>query len=351
MDIAAIPPFRALVVERDADGRQRPAELRTVTLADLPTWPDDGDVVIDVACSSLNFKDALAVTGRSPILRRFPIVPGIDLAGTVRAVAGPAAAAGDGRATPLRPGDGVLVTGWGIGERYSGGYAAVARVRSGWVVPLPPGLDAAAAMALGTAGFTAALAVMALEDHGVRPGDGDVVVTGASGGVGSVAVALLVAAGHRVVASTGRPAEAGYLRDLGAAEVIDRAVLGAGPVQPLDSARFAGAVDTVGGETLAALLSVTGTHGAVASCGLTGGSALHTTVFPFILRGVQLLGIDSNTCPPPRRAAAWQRLARDVPRAALAAMTSHRPLSAIDALAEAILAGQVRGRVVVDVHG
>ncbi len=350
MDIAAIEPFRALVVERGDDGRQRPAALRTVTLADLPTWPADGDLVVDIACSSLNYKDALAVTGRSPILRRFPIVPGIDLAGTVRC-ADPAAAAGDGLATPLRPGDGVIVTGWGVGEHYSGGFASVGRVRAGWAVPLPPGLDAHAAMALGTAGFTAALAVQALEDHGVRPGDGDVVVTGASGGVGSVAVALLAAAGHRVVASTGRTDEGDYLRALGAADVQDRALLAAGPPQPLDTARFAGAVDTVGGDTLAALLAATRTHGAVAACGLAGGSALRTTVFPFILRGVQLLGIDSNTCPPPQRGAAWRRLAGAISPALLASMTTDRPLSDIAALAEAILAGQVRGRVVLDVRG
>lgn len=348
MDIGSIGPFRALVVDRDADGRQLPAALRTVTLDDLPTWPDDGDVVIDTAYSSLNYKDGLAVLGRSPILRRFPIVPGIDLAGTVRAVA--TDSGGD-----VRVGDAVLVTGWGVGETWSGGYSAVARVRSGWIVPLsdralPAGLDARTAMAFGTAGFTAALAVTALEDHGVRPDDGDVVVTGAAGGVGSIAVALLAAAGFRVLASTGRREEVDYLRALGAANVIDRAVLGGGPAQPLDKARYAGAVDTVGGDTLAALLAQTATHGAVASCGLAGGSALNTTVFPFILRGVSLLGIDSNTCPQDRRRAAWARLARDVPRGLLDAITTERPLSDIGALAEAILAGRVRGRVVIDVH-
>jgi len=343
MDIDAIGPFRALVVDRDAEGRQLSAALRTVTLDDLPTWPDDGDVVVDVAYSSLNYKDGLAVLGRSPILRRFPIVPGIDLAGTVRAVA-------DGTDGHVRVGDAVLVTGWGIGETWSGGYGAVARVRSGWIVPLPEGLDARTAMAFGTAGFTAALAVTALEDHGVRPGDGDIVVTGAAGGVGSIAVALLAAAGYRVLASTGRPQEGDYLRALGAADVIDRAVLGGGPAQPLDKARYAGAVDSVGGATLAALLAQTGVHGAVASCGLAGGSELHTTVFPFILRGVSVLGIDSNTCPMDKRRAAWARLARDVPRDRLDDVTAVRPLGDIAALAEAILAGRVRGRVVVDVN-
>ncbi|MEO8084708.1 MAG: MDR family oxidoreductase [Ardenticatenales bacterium] len=337
------PPFRALVVARGADGVQGPATFRSVTLADLPTWPEDGDVVVDIGYSSLNYKDGLAVTGRGPILRRFPIVPGIDLAGTVRAVGAAGAAAG------IAVGDGVLVTGWGVGESFGGGYAEVGRVRAGWVVPLPDGLDARTAMAFGTAGFTAALAVMALEDHGLRPGDGDVVVTGAAGGVGSVAVALLAAAGHRVLASTGRPEEAEYLRSLGAAEIIDRSVLGGGPAQALDKARFAGAVDSVGGATLAALLAQTAAHGAVAACGLAGGSELHTTVFPFILRGVALLGIDSNTCPAPRRRAAWDRLAGAVPRPLLAAMTTERPLSEIGALAEGILAGTVRGRVVIDV--
>lgn len=341
----AIPPFRALVVTRGDDGAQGPATLRTVTAADLPTWPDDGDVVVDIAYSSLNYKDGLAVTGRGPILRRFPIVPGIDLAGAVRAVGPAAAAAG------LAVGDDVLVTGWGVGETFSGGYAEVGLVRADWVVPLPAGMDARTAMALGTAGFTAALAVMALEDHGVRPADGDVVVTGAAGGVGSVATALLAAAGYRVLASTGRAAEADYLRSLGAAEIIDRARLGGGPAQPLDKARYAGAVDSVGGDTLAALLAQTKTHGAVASCGLAGGSELRTTVFPFILRGVSLLGIDSNTCPTPRRRAAWDRLAHGLPRPLLAAMTAERPLSEIGALAEAIVAGGVRGRVVIDVHG
>lgn len=341
---APIPPFRALVVARGDDGKQDPAALRTVTLADLPTWPADGDVVVDIAYSSLNYKDGLAVTGRGPILRRFPIVPGIDLAGTVRAVGPAAAAAG------LAVGDEVLVTGWGVGETFSGGYAEVALVRSDWVVPLPDGMDARTAMALGTAGFTAALAVMALEDHGVRPADGDVVVTGAAGGLGSVAVALLAAAGYRVLASTGRAAESDYLRSLGAAGIIDRAALSGGPAQPLDKARYAGAVDSVGGDTLAALLAQTATHGAVAACGLAGGSDLRTTVFPFILRGVSLLGIDSNTCPAPRRRAAWARLAQAMPRPLLAAMTTERPLSEIGALAEAILAGGVRGRVVIDVH-
>ncbi|MFN8422484.1 MAG: acryloyl-CoA reductase [Anaerolineae bacterium] len=341
----AIPLFRALVVTRGDDGAQGPATLRTVTAADLPTWPDDGDVVVDIAYSSLNYKDGLAVTGRGPIRAASRSYRASTWPARVRAVGPAAAAAG------LAVGDDVLVTGWGVGETFSGGYAEVGLVRADWVVPLPAGMDARTAMALGTAGFTAALAVMALEDHGVRPADGDVVVTGAAGGVGSVATALLAAAGYRVLASTGRAAEADYLRSLGAAEIIDRARLGGGPAQPLDKARYAGAVDSVGGDTLAALLAQTKTHGAVASCGLAGGSELRTTVFPFILRGVSLLGIDSNTCPTPRRRAAWDRLAHGLPRPLLAAMTAERPLSEIGALAEAIVAGGVRGRVVIDVHG
>lgn len=367
----AVPArFRALVVDRDPSGAAI-AELRELATSELP---DQGEVLVAVARSSLNYKDALAVTGRGKVLRAFPMVPGIDLAGVVVASEAPA----------WRPGDAVIGTGWQLGERLWGGLAELARVPAGALVPLPAGRDAHWAMGVGTAGLTAMLAVMALEAHGVRPGAegagpppagtgsarhavageddasrgaapgttvrGDVVVTGAAGGVGSVAVALLAAAGHRVVASTGRVAEAGdYLRALGAAEVVDRAELATPPDNPLGSARWAGAVDTVGGTTLATVLATLRTHGAVAACGVAGGSAVATTVFPFILRGVALVGIDSNTCPGALRRAAWERLAHALPPEALAPIVREVPLSEVVALCPALLDGRVRGRTVVDV--
>ncbi|MBZ9712981.1 MDR family oxidoreductase [Deinococcus multiflagellatus] len=325
--------YRALRVVKDDQGTR--AEVQTLPLAALPA----GDLLIAVSHSSLNYKDGLAVLGRPGVLRAYPMTPGIDLAGTVL----------EDRSGRWAPGTGVVVTGWGIGERQDGGYAELARVQPGWAVALPPGVGAQWAMSVGTAGFTAMLAVMALEEHGLTPGDGEVLVTGAAGGVGSVAVALLAAAGHTVTASTGRLEETPYLQALGAAQVIHREELPA-LTRPLEKERWAGVVDTVGGATLAGAYASTRTHGSVAVCGLAGGSELRATVFPLILRGVNLLGVDSVTCPVPRREAAWARLARDLPAPRLAEVTQVRPLSDVPALAPQILAGQVRGRTVVDVR-
>lgn len=327
--------FKAILVTRDEETkRQNPAAIVELGLDDLMA----GDVVVAVSHSTVNYKDGLAVTGRSPVLRRFPMIPGIDFAGTVVSSESPAWA----------PGDAVILNGWGVGETHMGGFAGLARVKSEWLVPLPAGLAPAEAMAIGTAGYTAMLAVLALEGHGIAPASGPVVVTGAAGGVGSVAVAILAKLGYHVVASTGRLAEAGYLTGLGAAEVIDRAEL-AGPVKPLAKERFAGGVDSVGGVTLANLLSMTRYGGAVAACGLAGGMDLPGSVAPFILRGVSLLGIDSVMAPMPRRRAAWERLIRDLDRARLAAMTATIGLAEVFEAAPEILAGKVRGRIVVDV--
>ncbi|WP_119673798.1 MDR family oxidoreductase [Deinococcus sp. RM] len=324
--------YRALRVLKDDQGSR--AELQTLPLSALP----DGDVLLAVTHSSLNYKDGLAVSGRPGVLRTHPMTPGIDLAGTVLEDA-------SGR---WQPGDAVILTGWGIGERQDGGYATRARARSEWLVAQPAGTDAHWAMSVGTAGFTAMLAVMALEDHGLTPGNGEVLVTGAAGGVGSTAVALLARAGHTVVASTGRAQEEAYLRDLGAARIIGRDELPA-LTRPLEKERWAGVVDTVGGATLAGAYASTRAHGSLAVCGLAGGHDLNATVFPLILRGVNLLGIDSVTCPPARREAAWARLARDLPAARLEAVTQTRPLSDVPALAAEILAGSVRGRTVIEI--
>lgn len=326
--------FRALRAVKDERGVR--AEFQQLTPADLPP----GDTLVRVTHSSLNYKDGLAVLGRPGVLKSYPMTPGIDLAGEVV----------HDETGSYAPGTPVLLTGWGIGERQDGGYAEYARVRSEWLVPLPQGTTAEWAMSVGTAGFTAMLAVMALEEHGVTPERGEVLVTGAAGGVGSTAILLLAAAGFTVTASTGRPQEADYLRALGAANVIGREEL-PGLKRPLEKERWAGVIDTVGGDTLAGALASTRVHGSVAACGLAGGSALNTTVFPFILRGVNLLGIDSVTCPAERRRAAWNRLARDLPAARLAGVTQVRPLSDVPALAQEILAGQVRGRTVVEVAG
>ncbi|MFN8505058.1 MDR family oxidoreductase [Kouleothrix sp.] len=321
--------FQALVLEQ-RDGATV-AEIRSLAADALPA----GDVLVDVAFSSLNYKDGLAITGRGKVIRQFPMVPGIDFAGTVAESQHPG----------FQPGDAVVLTGWGVGERHWGGLAQRARVRGDWLVPLPDGLDTRAAMAIGTAGFTAMLSVLALEAHGLAPGR-DLLVTGAAGGVGSVAVALLARAGHRVVASSGRADAADYLRSLGAAEVIGRL-----PAEgrPLESERWGGVVDTVGGATLAAALRATAYGGSVAACGNAGGADLNTTVFPFILRGVNLLGIESVMFPAERRPAAWARLARDLPADLLERMIHDATLRDVPALAAAILDGQVRGRVVVNV--
>jgi acrylyl-CoA reductase (NADPH) len=324
--------FRALVA-REEGGRQSVA-LETLTDADLPA----ADVTVDVEYSSFNYKDGLALAGRNRILRHYPIIPGIDFAGTVAQSASPR----------FRPGDKVVLTGFGVGENWSGGFAERARVKSAWLVALPAGLDTRQAMAIGTAGFTAMLAVLALERHGIAKG-GEVLVTGAAGGVGSIAVRLLSRLGYRVTALTGRPAERDFLESLGAGAILERAAYQA-PGKPLQAERWQGAVDSVGGTILANVLAATAYGGAVAACGLAGGADLPTSVFPFILRGVALLGIESVQCPLALREEAWRRLARDLTAADLAAVTEEIGLGDLPARAEAILAGQVRGRTVVNVR-
>lgn len=298
----------------------------------------DGDIDVAIAHTSVNYKDGLAITGKAPIARRFPLIPGIDFSGVVEA----SSSAG------FKPGDKVLLTGYGVGENHHGGFAQKARVKSEWLVPLPAGLGLDEAMAIGTAGFAAMLCVQALERFGMKRADGPVIVTGAAGGVGSVAVALLKKAGWRVIASTGRPQETDYLKALGADEIIDRAEL-SGPGKPLGKPRWAAGVDTVGSHTLANVLAQTHPHGAVAACGNAQGLDLPATVAPFILRGVSLLGIDSVMAPMAQRIEAWRRLASDLDRGLLKSMTTHRPFEQVMDAARDIVAGKVRGRIVVDV--
>lgn len=298
----------------------------------------EGDVTVRVTHSTVNYKDGLAITGRAPVVRRWPMIPGIDFAGRVETSEHP----------EFKPGDLVVLNGWGTGETHLGAYAQKARVKGDWLVPLPAGLNPDEAMAIGTAGYTAMLCVLALEKHGLKPTDGPVVVTGAAGGVGSVAVALLAKAGWHVIASTGRAEEAEYLKGLGAAEIIDRAELSA-PGRPLGKERWIAGVDAVGSHTLANLLSMTKYGGAVAACGLAQGMDLPASVAPFILRGVALLGIDSVMCPKPRRLEAWARLASDLDRDRLALMTTRVPLTDVIETARAIVDGKVRGRVVVEI--
>ncbi|UEM20891.1 oxidoreductase [Skermanella mucosa] len=325
--------FKALVADQ-VDGKLR-VGLTRWTDADLP----EAEVTVAVAWSSFNYKDGLALTGKGRILRKFPMVPGIDFAGTVIRSDSP----------DCKPGDAVVLTGWGVGESWSGGFAERARVKPEWLVPLPDGMTARHAMAVGTAGFTAMLAVMALERHGLDR-NREILVTGAAGGVGSVAVRLLAANGYTVAASTGRPEQADYLKSLGASVIVDRNEL-AQPSKPLTSERWGGAVDTVGGTTLASVLAGVAYGGAAAACGLAGGADLPTTVMPFILRGVSLLGIDSVNCPKPRRQEAWTRIARELPPETLDAVTTEVALEDLPRLAEDILKGQVRGRTVVRVGG
>jgi acrylyl-CoA reductase (NADPH) len=323
--------FKALLIDRAAGGIT--AAWPQLTDADLM----DGDVTVAVSHSTLNYKDGLVLTGRLPGMRT-PLIPGIDFAGTVAT----------STHASLRDGDTVIVNGWGCGERHHGGYAQRARVPGKWLVKCPPDFTAAQAMAIGTAGYTAMLSVLALEDHGVTPDKGPVLVTGAAGGVGSVAVSLLARLGYRVIASTGRPEEAGYLEDLGADEIIDRGEL-ASPGRPLAKERWAGAVDVAGSHTLANALAGTQYGGTVAATGLAQGMDLSTSVAPFILRGVTLAGIDSVMAPKERRERAWQRLARDLDQDKLASMTTTRPLADVVSLAPEILAGKLRGRVVLTV--
>ncbi len=325
--------FRAVRVTQH-EGQTR-VELTDLPMTDLP----EGDVTVRISHSTLNYKDALALTGRRPIVKRFPMVPGIDFAGVVEQSTDP----------EWLPGDQVILNGWGVGEAHFGGLAQYARVRGEWLIPRPKAFSPAQAMAIGTAGYTAMLCVMALEAGGVAPGDGEVLVTGAAGGVGSVAIALLSKLGYRVIASTGRPAEAPWLKALGAADLIDRASLSE-PGKPVAAERWAGVIDAVGSHTLANALAQTRYGGAVAACGLAQGFDLPTTVFPFILRGVTLYGIDSVNAPRDKRQRAWGRLARDLDPAVLARLTSEHGLAEVPDLALALLGGQVRGRLVVDVN-
>lgn len=325
--------FNAVLIEKDDAGYR--ASLRELDDAALP----EGDVTVKVEYSTLNYKDGLAITGKGPVVRKFPMVPGIDLAGTVEASSHPGIAVGDR----------VLLNGWGVGEGHWGGLAQRARLKGEWLVPLPAAFTPREAMAIGTAGYTAMLCVMALERQGVTPDKGEVLVTGANGGVGSVAVAVLAGLGYTVVASTGRPDEADYLKALGAAEIVDRAQFAA-PGKPLARERWAGAVDTVGSHTLANVCASTRYRGTVAACGLAQGMDLPATVAPFILRGVTLVGIDSVMAPREERIEAWRRLARDLNPAKLALMTREIGLGETIDTAAALLEGKVRGRVVVDVN-
>ena len=324
--------FKAMVIEK-ADGGTK-AALTIFDEANLM----DGDVTVRVEYSTLNYKDGLAITGKAPVVRRFPMIAGVDFAGTVEASSHPA----------WKAGDKVILNGWGLGETHLGAYAEKARVKGDWLVPLPASMSTREAMAIGTAGYTAMLAVMALEKHGLTPDMGPVAVTGAAGGVGSVAVAILAKRGFTVHAVTGRPQEADYLKDLGAAEIVPRADL-SGPVKPLAKERWAGGIDSVGSTMLANLLSTTRYGGAVAACGLAGGMDLPSSVAPFILRGVCLYGIDSVMCPLERRKEAWKRLETGLDRQKLATMTHEIGLSDLPDAAAAILKGEVRGRIVVKI--
>jgi acrylyl-CoA reductase (NADPH) len=324
--------FKAIRIDRAEKGTT--AALTQFDEAELM----EGDVTVRVEWSTLNYKDGLAVTGKAPVVRRFPMIAGIDLAGTVEQSSHP----------QWKAGDKVICTGWGMGETHLGAYAEKARVKGDWLVRLPEAMSARDAMAIGTAGFTAMLAVLALEKHGLTPKDGAVVVTGAAGGVGSVATAVLSKLGYHVIASTGRMSEADYLRGLGAAEVIDRNEL-SGPAKPLARERWAGGIDSVGSTTLANILSMTKYAGAIAACGLAAGMDLPASVAPFILRGVCLLGIDSVMCPIERRKTAWSRLATDLDAAKLAEITHEIGLDQVIGAGAKILAGQVRGRIVVKI--
>lgn len=324
--------FKAILVSRDEDKKQS-VTITELTEADLM----EGDVTVAVEATTVNYKDGLAITGKAPVVRRWPLVPGIDFAGTVLS----------SDHVDWRKGDRVILNGWGVGETHYGAYAERARVKGDWLVPLPEGMSAHDAMAVGTAGYTAMLSVMALERHGIVPQRGPVIVTGAAGGVGSVAVAILSKLGYHVIASTGRPSQETYLRDLGAAEIIARDEL-TGPAKPLAKERWAGGVDAVGSTTLANVLSMTAYGGAIAACGLAGGMDLPSSVAPFILRGVSLLGIDSVMAPKEVRLEAWRRIGRDLDLTKLKALSTTIGFDGIIAAATDIVDGKIRGRVVVD---
>ena len=325
--------FNAILVERDPPPYR--ASLKKLDESQLP----EGDVTVRVEYSTLNYKDALAITGKGPVVRQFPMVPGIDFAGTVEH---------SGNAS-YKSGDKVVLNGWGVGEAHWGGLAQVARVKADWLIPLPGALTARQAMAVGTAGYTAMLCVMALERHGITPGDGEILVTGAAGGVGSVAVALLSKLGFKVAAMTGRPAQSDFLRQLGAAEIVDRAAY-AGAGKPLAKERWAGAIDVVGSHTLANVCASLRYGGVVAACGLAGGMDFPATVAPFILRGVTLAGIDSVMRPRADRVEAWRRLSRDLEIKTLELLVEEISLAQTMERAGLFLQGQVRGRIVVDVN-
>lgn len=324
--------FKAILVSRDAEKKQSVA-VTDLTEADLM----EGDVTVAVEATTVNYKDGLAISGKAPVIRRWPLVPGIDFAGTVISSSHP----------DWRKGDKVILNGWGVGETHFGAYAGRARVKGDWLVPLPQGMSPHDAMAIGTAGYTAMLCVIALERHGIVPDRGPVVVTGAAGGVGSVAVSILSSLGYHVIGSTGRSAESSYLIDLGAAEVISRDEL-AQPAKPLAKERWAGGVDAVGSHTLANVLSMTSYGGAVAACGLAGGMDLPASVAPFILRGVCLLGIDSVMAPKPVRMGAWRRIGKDLDLQKLASLSTTIGFDGIIDAAHNIVEGKIRGRVVVD---
>ncbi|RDB44157.1 oxidoreductase [Halomonas sp. DQ26W] len=322
--------FKAILIEKQ-EANQR-VGIQTLDDSQLP----DGDVTVRVDCSTLNYKDALAITGKGPVVRNFPMVPGIDLAGTVE----------ESSSADYQPGDRVLLNGWGVGETHWGGLAEKARLESRWLIPLPSAFSARQTMAIGTAGYTAMLAVMTLERQGVAPDQGDVLVTGANGGVGSYAIALLSRLGYRVIAATGRPQEAAYLRELGAQQIIDRGELSA-PGRPLAKERWAGAIDSVGSHTLANVLAATRYGGTVAACGLAQGMDLPSSVAPFILRGVTLAGIDSVMKPYSERIEAWRRLGELLDPGQLDAITQTIGLDDAIKQAEELLKGKVRGRIVV----
>jgi acrylyl-CoA reductase (NADPH) len=328
-----VATFKAIVITK-ADGGTA-AALTDFDEQDLM----EGDVTFQVEWSTVNYKDGLAVTGKAPVVRRFPMIAGIDGAGTVESSSHP----------DWKPGDKVILNGWGCGETHLGTYAEKARVKGNWLVRLPDGMTARDAMAIGTAGYTAMLAVLALESKGVRPDSGPVLVTGAAGGVGSVAVSLLSSLGFTVIASTGRPQEADYLKELGANEVIDRAEL-AGPVRPIAKERWFAAIDSVGSTTLANVLAMTRYGGSVAACGLAGGMDLPGSVAPFILRGVSLLGIDSVMCPQNKRNQAWERLKSDLDSRKLAKITNEIRFEDVIEAGRKIVEGQVRGRIVVKIR-
>ena len=325
--------FEAVVIEKVDAGQ-------TVRLTDFDDKDlMDGDVTVAVEYSTINYKDGLAITGKSPVVRRFPMIAGVDFAGTVEQSSHPA----------WKPGDQVVLNGWGLGETHLGAYAHKARVKGDWLVRLPASMSARAAMAIGTAGYTAMLSVLALERGGITPGRGSIIVTGAAGGVGSVAIALLSKLGYHVVASTGRSSEADYLKGLGAADIIERKEL-AGTPRSLGKERWAGAIDAVGSTTLANVLSMTRYGGVVTACGLAGGMDLPTSVAPFILRGVSLVGIDSVMCPLALRQEAWRRLETDLDRGKIESMISEISLADVIEAAPRILAGEVRGRIVVKIR-